>query len=434
MKTMRTWYRNSSVILLMALVLLSGCRKPEMSSQAQAQPGPPGKMGAPQMAQEKTVSVMVYTVRPDTISRYLRLTAGLEAGDETLVYSETTAKLERIRVKVGEQVKANQVLGVQSSRTLQESVKQAEAALQSAIAQEEQARQDHARNEKLYKEQIISQQAFDQTATAVKTAALTVEQAQSQVAQAKEQQGDTVITAPFAGKVAQIFCNTGDMVSAGSAVFKIVNTGTFKAKLDVPEAEAANVSLGQTVLATFPAIPDAEFSGTMTRIDEAIDSQKRTLEVEVSFADSVGEPDTTQNSQSKPEQADAERPEQGGVNAVAVHPRGDFSALRSGQFGQFKIEIQRHENAAVIPDNALMTQTTVNINERGEQVTSKAYYVYVAEQGKAVMKSVTPGIYEEGLVELTSGVNIGDAVVVSGQNVVKNGSTVAIVNQQARVQ
>ncbi len=50
------------------------------------------------------------------------------------------------------------------------------------------------------------------------------------------------------------------------------------------------------------------------------------------------------------------------------------------------------------------------------------------------MKTVTPGIYSSGRVELTSGVNIGDAVVVTGQNVVKNGDPVTTLNQQARVQ
>jgi RND family efflux transporter MFP subunit len=440
---MKTCYQNSIVILVIMLGILSGCRQKDMSSNAQAQQGPPGKMGGPQMSQEKSVPVRVYQVQPDTISRYLRLTGGLEAGNETLVYSQSTAKLEQLKVKTGEEVKANQVLAIQSSRTLQESVKQAEAALQSAIAQEELAKQNHARNEQLFKEQIISKQAFDQTETAVKTAALTVEQTQAQLAQAREQQGNTVITAPFAGKVAQIFFNEGDMVSSGQAVFKIVNTGTFKAILDVPETEAANVSLGQKVLASFPAIPDAEFSGTITRIDEAIDPDKRALEVEVSFANSNGDPDPVQGDQPKPEQANASSPEQGDQpkpeqadvgNPVVTQSRGDFSALKSGQFGQFEIEIQRHENVVVIPDNAMMTQTEVNVNERGEQTTFKTYYVYVVEQGKAVKKTVTPGIYASGRVELTSGVNFGDAVVVTGQNIVKDGNSVNITNQQARVE
>lgn len=412
-------------IMLIIVVLFTqvGCR-PQGAPNAQAQPMRPG-MGGPGMTQEKTVSVMVYQVQPETISRYVKLTGGLEAGDETLVYSETTAKLEQIKVKVGEQVKANQVLAIQSSRVLQQGVNQAKVAVENALAQEELARQNHERNEQLLQKQIISQQQFDQTEAALKSAQLTVEQARAQLGQSQEQQGSSVIKAPFAGKVAQILFNKGDMVASGKAVFKIVNTGTFKAKLDVPETEAANVSLGQTVLATFPAIPDTEFTGVITRIDEAIDPAKRALEIEVSFGVPNSETGGESDHQTLPAQKE---------NPQSAKPAGDFAKLKSGLFGQFKIEIQRHENAVVIPDNVMKTQTAVKVNERGEQTTLKTYYVYVAEQGKAVMKTVTPGIYASGRVELTSGVNMGEAVIVVGQNTVKDGAAVAIANQQARVE
>ncbi|GAK61059.1 efflux transporter, RND family, MFP subunit [Candidatus Vecturithrix granuli] len=394
------------VCIALFLFALSGCRQAKMP-EANAE-----------NIQGKAVSVMTYEIRPDTISRYLKLTGGLEAGHETLVYSESTEKIEQIKVKIGQQVKANQVLAVQSGRALQQSVKQAEAALQSAIAQEELAKKNHARNAQLFQEQIISKQSFDQTATAMKTAKSSVEEAQAQLAHAQEQQGDTVIKAPFAGKIAQIFFNKGDMVSSGEAVFKIVNTGTFKAKLNVPETEAAYVSLGQSVIATFPAIPDTEFVGSITRIDEAIDPDKRSLEIEVNFT----------NPSADTEQA---QPDAAGS---AVQAQGKLASLKSGQFGQFKLEVERHENTVSIPDNALMTQTTVEVNEQGQQNTIKTHYVYVVEQSKAIMKTVTPGIYSSGRVELTSGVNIGDAVVVTGQNIVKNGDLVTTLNQQAQVE
>lgn len=108
------------VCLVFLLFAPSGCRQAEMP-EANAE-----------NIQEKTVSVMTYEIRPDTISRYVKLTGGLEAGNETLVYSESTEKIEQIKIKVGQQVKANQVLAIQSGRVLQQSVKQAEAALQSA--------------------------------------------------------------------------------------------------------------------------------------------------------------------------------------------------------------------------------------------------------------------------------------------------------------
>ena len=388
----------ANALALVSLMFVQyGCSRPE---QGEAQASIP---------QEKTISVVAYQTRPETISQYLKLTGGIEAGSETLVYSETTEKLEQIKVKVGEEVSADQVLAIQAGRTQQQSVKQAKAAVENAKAQEELAQQNHARNEQLFREKIISKQQFDQTETALKSATLTVEQAEAQLAQSQEQQGNTVIKAPFAGKVAQVFFNKGDMVSSGQAVFKIVNTGTYKAKLDVPETHASYIFVGQTVLAAFPAIPETEFVGAVTRIDEAIDTDKRALEIEVSFA---------------PPSDDAAQPA----------PQNSLAALKSGLFGQFKIEMQRHENSVVIPDNALMTQTTVNVNDRGEQVTSKTHYVFVVEQGKALAKTVIPGIYASGRVELTSGVNMGDAVIVTGQNIVKDSDAVVIANQQARVE
>jgi RND family efflux transporter MFP subunit len=414
---------NMIVLITLLLFALSGCR-PADKQDAQAK-----------TPQEKTISVMTYQVQPETISRYLKLTGGIEAGSETLVYSQTTEKLERIKVKIGEQVKTGQVLAIQSGRAQQQNVKQVEAAVKNTMAQEVLAQQNHTRNEQLLSKQIISQQQFDQTETALKMAKLSVEQTQAQLAQVQEQQGNTVIKAPFAGKVAQILFNEGDMVSAGVAVFKIVNTGTFKAKLDVPESDATNISLGQAVIATFPAIPDAEFTGSITRVDEAIDPDKRALEIEVSFGKPNGETKPEQNSTAKTEQGDETKSEQANASSPAApQSQGNLSAMKSGQFGQFKIEMQRHDNAVAIPDNALMTQTTVNVNERGEQITSNTYYVYVVEQGKALMKTVTPDIYASGRVELTSGVNGGDAVIVTGQNIVKNGSPVTIVNQQAHVE
>ena len=407
---MKIFSNNMMIITAVALSLLSGCRKTE---------APEANAEAPK---ETSVSVMVYHIQPESISRYLTLTGGLEAGDETLVYSETTEKLETIKVEVGDQVKANQVLAVQSGRTLQESVRQAEAALKNAEAEQKLSQQNYTRTAQLYHEQILSKQDFDEAETEVETAKSAVEEAQAALAQAREEQGDTLIRAPFAGKVAQIFFNKGDMVSSGEAVFRIVNTKTFKATLDVPETDTAYVALGQNVIATFPAIPETEFSGKITRVDEAIDPDKRALEIEVSFANSDAEQD-------EKDQKDENSEQEGAENEA---PRQNIAVLRSGQFGQFRLEVEHYDKVVVIPDNAVITQTEVDVDEQGKQLTFKTHYVYVVEQGKATKRVVTTGTYSSGRVEITSGLNVGDTLIVTGQNVVKEGNPVNIKNQQTK--
>ncbi len=372
---MKREYITALMMIILVLFTLPGCRKKEVKEKKE----------------EPAVPVMVYVVKPDTISQYLKLTGGIEAENEAMVYSKTSERIEKILVKIGEQVKRDQVLAIQSSQILQQGIKQAEAALRSATAQYELVKQEYERTERLFREKIISQQQLDQVKTQFEAAEANVEQAQSRLKQAQEQYETSEIKAPFAGKVAMIFFKEGQTAPVGQPVVKIVHTSAVKAKLYVPETDIAFISTGQRVIATFPAFPNVEFVGSVERIDEAIDPQKRALEIEVSI----------------------DNPQ---------------SMLKSGQFGQFLIETQQHTDTIVVTDTAVMTQTEVKLTGKGEQKAFQTYYVYVVEDGRARKRTVTPGIYAKGRIELTSGIKEGDSIIVVGQNIVKDGDQVNIVN------
>jgi hypothetical protein len=81
-----------------------------------------------------------------------------------------------------------------------------------------------------------------------------------------------------------------------------------------------------------------------------------------------------------------------------------------------------------VTDTAVMTQTEVKLNSKGEQTTFTTYYVYVVEDGRARKREVTPGIYAQGQIELISGINVGDSIIVVGQNIVKEGDLVKVLN------
>jgi RND family efflux transporter MFP subunit len=255
------------MIIILVLFALPGCRKKEVKEKKE----------------ETAVPVMVYVAKLDTISQYLKLTGGIEAENEALVYSKTSEKIEKILVNIGDQVKRDQTLIIQSGQILQQGITQAEAALRSAQSQYELVQQEYARTERLFREKIISQQQLDQVKTQFEAAEANVEQAQSRLAQAQEQYETSVIKSPFAGKVAMIFFQAGQTAPAGQPVIKIVHTSAVKAKLYVPETDLAQIAMGQKVIATFPAFPDVEFGGSVERMDEAIDPLKRALEIEVSI-------------------------------------------------------------------------------------------------------------------------------------------------------
>ena len=405
------------LLVLMSLVL-NGCRQAEVKNVDADE------------EKEKSVPVMIYKTKPETISRYLKLTGGLEAQNETMVYSQTTEKLASIKVKTGDKVKKGQVLAIQYNQILKQSIAQYEAAVQTALAEDELAQQDHQRTQELYNKQILSKQELDQAESEIKSKSARVNQARAQLSRAKEEYANSFIKAPFAGKVAMVFYEEGDMVNSGEAVVKIVNASTVKAKLEVPENYISYISLGQRVFATFPAIPDKQFVGVITQIDEAIDPDTRSLEIEVNLENAPYTKEKQEVAQGADESKNAENTEKASAEKSASPETPSKPLLKSGLFGEFKIEIERHEHVVVISDNAVISQTEVELNEFGEQKTVKTSHVYLIEQGRAKLQDVETGIYSSGRVELTSGITIGDEVIVVGQNIVKDGDSVTITNSQ----
>ncbi len=295
-------------------------------------------------------------------------------------------------VKLGETVQTDQILALQYNKSLKESVNQATASLSNAQSQYDMTKTDFERMERLNKNKAISQQQFDQSKAQFKAAKSTLDQAKATLKLMQEQYENSLIKAPFSGKVAIIYYDKDQMVQSGQPVFKIVNAKNIKAKLALPEVDISRVAVGQRVFVTFPALADTQFTGVVYRVDEAIDPDTRTLEIKVRMD----------------------------------NPNG---MLKSGQFGQFMIEIQRHEQTLVITDNAVMTQTEVEVTDEGEQKEIKRYYIYLVKNGKAEKQFVKPGLYSKGRMELIEGTSAGDSLIVMGQNIVKDGNPVRVVNK-----
>jgi len=97
-------------------------------------------------------------------------------------------------------------------------------------------------------------------------------------------------------------------------------------------------------------------------------------------------------------------------------------------FGEFFIEVENHPNTIVVPEFSLLTQTEVKIDrETGLQTPVKKYFLFVISNGKAKLKEVKTGILNDGQIEITDGLNVGDTVIVVGQNIVKEDQKVKVI-------
>ncbi len=362
------------LVFALTAICFSGCSEPAAEKE------------------ETVVPVKIYKVVPESIVKYLKVTGSITAEQDASVFSKVSEKLVELRVRPGTKVDAGQTLAVQYNEMLKQNVEMAEAAIRSADAQLKLTGQDYDRMKKLFDQKAVSQQQFEQIKTQKETMEIALEQAKTQLAQAKEQYDNSFIKAPFNGIVAAVYFEKDQMVPAGQPVVKIVSPNSMKGKLRVSGKDLAQIKIGQNVTINFPSLPDKNYDGTVRKIDQALDPISKTLEVEVQIND-----------------ADQE--------------------IKSGMFGEFLITIQKRDNALVIPEAALMPQTEVKINKStGIQEPVKKYFIFKTANGLAELAEVAIGISSNGRVEVVSGIKSNDSIVVVGQNVVREGQKVNVID------
>lgn len=246
--------------------------------------------------------------------------------------------------------------------------RQARADLQVIEAQLADARRQLERARRLRSNNSVSQSQVDELVTAVSVA-----EAQRQAAQVRLE--NHRIEAPFAGVVGLSDISIGAYLQVGTTITTLDTTDHMEMEFAVPERFVGQVRVGLPVIATSPAFPNEVFRGELVELATRINELSRTLS----------------------------------VRAIIDNPDG---RLRPGQFMSASLTLREREGL-VIPEQALMV--------RGDNK-----YVFVADDGVARRVSVTTGSRMPGLVEITSGLTLNDAVVVTGQDRLSTGDRIEV--------
>jgi RND family efflux transporter MFP subunit len=104
-----------------------------------------------------------------------------------------------------------------------------------------------------------------------------------------ELQGFSKVHAPFDGVITVRNVDTGALVSEGTTLlFRLAQMGRVRTYVNVPQADAESVRVGQVAHLTIPDLPGRIFDGAVTRTANALDPATRTLLVEVQLANPAG--------------------------------------------------------------------------------------------------------------------------------------------------
>jgi membrane fusion protein (multidrug efflux system) len=320
-----------------------------------------GAGGGPGMGQGAggPVSVLLAKIETQPFSQDMEAIGTARANEAVDVTAKISNRITAIRFREGQQVKQGDVLVEFDSEQVRASLAEAQAALDESSSQ-------FKRSRELFTTKALSESQLDQIRA-------TLSANEARVAGARSQLNDTIIRAPFAGRVGLRQVSLGGFVSPGTVITTLDDTSVIKLDFSVPEVFLSSLREGMEISAGTAAYPTEKFKGKVSSIDSRVDPVSRAVL----------------------------------VRARLDNPDG---RLKPGMF--MTVRLMRTEAPALlIPEQALVPE--------GERK-----FVFLVRDGKAVKTEVVTGRRRPGEVEVTKGIADGDVVISEGIQKVRDGSPV----------
>lgn len=367
--------RSAGALLLMAAVAAAGIGCGQSNAEAggdnprAGRGGPGGRGGGPPggfpggfppglggSGPSAVIPVAVTSVIRRDIADYLETNGSLEAENEVDIVARTTGPIVELNVEEGDFVREGQVLARIDAAEI-------EAQLGIARVNLAEAELSWKRAQSSYREEVISQEAYD-------LARSTFESAAAQIVGTEILLDYTVIRAPFDGLIIERVIKNAEHVATNARLFRISDFDPLLCPIQLPEKDLPRLKLGQPAHLTVEAYPGARFPARVLRISPVVDAATGTVKV-----------------------------------TLEVQAQG---RLRPGMFASVFVETDVHENAIVVPKQALVLESTSDM-------------VYVAEddgQGGTVARrrELQLGYEESDSLEVLSGLREGEDVVIVGQD------------------
>jgi membrane fusion protein (multidrug efflux system) len=230
------------------------------------------------------------------------------------------------------------------------------------------AEQTEGRHEQLLKIGGISKEDFNSTTLQVSNIRADLDIINTEI-------DKTVIRAPFSGKLGLKQVSVGAFVTPQTVVTSIQKTSALRIDFNIPEKYISQIKPGHNVNFSVDG-SDRNYTAVVIATESGIEQTTRSL-------------------------------------TIRARVKGDQTGLVPGGFAKVKLNFEPDPNALMIPTQAIIPQA------RGKKVA-------LFKNGKAQFVNVTTGIRDSTNVQITSGLQKGDTVIVTGLLSVKPDAQVAI--------
>jgi RND family efflux transporter MFP subunit len=313
----------------------------------------------------------------------IELPGNTQAFTDTPIYARTNGYVKHWYVDIGARVGQGQLLAEIETPELDQQLRQAKANLKNAEANLEIADITATRWQDLLKTDSVSHQETDQAVSDLHSKQALVDSNRANVDRLEQLQSFERIIAPVDGVITARNTDIGALIQADTTapkeIFHLSAIQKLRIYIPVPEVYAPSVKTGDKVDVTLDAFPGQTFKGMLVRNANAIDSTSRTLNVEVDVDNSSGR-------------------------------------LMPGAYAFAHFRVPPTRGAVTIPSNALLFR-------------AEGLRVGVVRNSHVALVPITIGQDYGDAVEVLTGLNARDAVIVNPSDSLANGAEVHIENK-----
>ncbi|WP_052074449.1 efflux RND transporter periplasmic adaptor subunit [Shewanella mangrovi] len=338
------------------------------------------------------VQVTAVNVHQQSFMPWHEYSGSVEAIDQVNVRARVAGMLQSVHFEEGSYVEKGQLLLTIDPAPYRAEEQKAAATVAAAAAQSAQAHLEYQRAKRLWEKKLIAENDMEQLQNTANAAKANLQAAQADLALARLNLSYTQVKAPVSGRIGKLAFTPGNLVAAGNGaapITSIVSMSPIYVNFDVESSIATDVLAqlgnGREQLMRLNQVPvkavsngaNSASKGTLKLVNNMVDAGSGTLNMRAVFDNSNGQ-------------------------------------LLPGQFVRVSLGQAQPSKGVLLTESAIGTDQ------------DKKYVFVVNPQNQVEYRNVTLGSIVAGKRVITSGLNDGDRVIVSGLQRVRPGVTVAV--------
>lgn len=179
----------------------------------------------------------------------------VEAVRQTVLAAQVAGAVVALNVKVGDAVKAGQLLARIDAQAANQNAAASDAQVQAARASLEMATKDFERQRQLYQKSYISQAALERAEAQFKSAQAQVAALLAQAGATRAQSGFFLVQAPYAGVISDVPVALGDMAMPGRPLLTLYDPAALRVTVAVPQSAAVGLASDASIKVQIPGLP-----------------------------------------------------------------------------------------------------------------------------------------------------------------------------------